>query len=359
MISPDWKTIAENLSTQINDGEFFSTRSKDDFILILDSKSIKPSNFDFLFTNIAKYQDQYSMLDILSHVNVDYTNNISEILNNLSTLFHVFKIRFFDSMRSNIDAIVHDNQTNAILKEIRLLKKMNEENQTKTIREIESQNKIIAKNQNKIVDEIMSVKSNNDDIKNHLRKQITRYSYERMKRLEKTSSNFDAIYKIFCTMAEDDDYASTKSAMEAGYHLVTAQKEYSGDNKLYTENIVTYAATRNNFKLVKLLVECGVDPSCNEPSGYSPLWEFCMKDNLEAVKYFCSLSGANVNSPSRDNRSLLYIASSNDNYDMCKYLLSLKGIDKNMKANNGETALSVAKSDKVRRLIERNGCRIF
>lgn len=358
MLSPNWGENAENINDYINDSNFFKCRKTEELCSFLDATKLKPDNFDLFCNNVSTYHDKHAILDILAHTNVEYGSNISEILMNINTLFHVLKIPLLLNMSKSIDSIFQSFFANSIINEIRSIKSEVKQKFDETKQVQYNGFEDIKKSQNEKLDEIKrtqnakfdDIKWKIDDVSKNVKLQIKQENFNKMRMYQKTSADFDKIYSIFEKIVNDDDFISMRLAVDSGYHEVTADK--SG----YTRNIVTYGADRNNFKLVKMLVECGVNPSKNDPSGANALWFLCRQNNLEAVKYFCELPGADVNSLESENRSLLYVASFNDFNDICQYLLSLNGVDVNRKYTcDGSTALSVAKSDRVRDLLKSHG----
>lgn len=320
MIQPDWQTIADNLGKFMMEENFFTSRPKSDLCNILDAKSLKPSEFDFIFTNLLSNQDKYSILDILSHAKVDYGNNLSELLYNLTTLLNVLKLPFLVKLRDTIESIVRTTQTNAMKNEI------NDELKTKIAPQVNTTNETPENN------------------------------WTMMSKIPRTTNFFDKIYDMFEKIAHENDIESMKRAVEAKYHLVESVKKdcFSGGN--YVETIITYSALMDNFNLTKLIVECGADPSQNGPSGTSPLWYFSRRGNYEAVKCLHKYAIADVNAPTTNSRkSLVFIATEHDHYDIIDFLLTVDGVDVNMRNNKGQTPLSVAKSDRVRNRLIASG----
>ena len=73
-----------------------------------------------------------------------------------------------------------------------------------------------------------------------------------------------------------------------------------------------YAASRNNFSMLKLLLKLGAHPDSKNRLGWTPLMMATQSGNVMAVSTLIRY-GANVNEKSSDRRSALFIAKENKN----------------------------------------------
>lgn len=152
------------------------------------------------------------------------------------------------------------------------------------------------------------------------------YLYE----TQKTAEKFERIYNIFDRIAEMDDKEALKYGINEQYCHITNE---------FGKDIMLYAASNDNFKLVQLLVKSGVEYSHRDKEGKTPFFWFCSKGDKEAVEFFLELPYIDVNSPTNTKFTTLMTASSCGHSDIVKVLSKVKEIDVNAKDKFGYTAL--------------------
>lgn len=140
-----------------------------------------------------------------------------------------------------------------------------------------------------------------------------------LKNIEKGFNNFFALYHIFANIAEEDDKEAAKFALNEGYVDINDWKH---------DNMLTYAAFKNNFRLWKLLVQCGADHLHVGSNGRLSLHHFSFVGNLEAVKYISTLQGFDVNAVDNEDNTALDLAYQMSNYKLADFLKSLPSIER-------------------------------
>eukprot|EP00043_Microstomoeca_roanoka_P007355 m.70830 g.70830 ORF g.70830 m.70830 type:complete len:177 (+) comp13792_c1_seq6:152-682(+) len=123
-------------------------------------------------------------------------------------------------------------------------------------------------------------------------------------------------------------------------HSISTEVE-QGLDELEFERSLIGAASRNDLKAVKMLLDKGADPSQRSASGYTALHYFARKGNMEAVNLLLD-RGADVNAATTMGRSTpLHRAVCAGNLAMID-LLVRRGADLTTADDEGQTALHKA-----------------
>lgn len=154
--------------------------------------------------------------------------------------------------------------------------------------------------------------------------------------LSKNLANFHKIYEVFEKIAADEDEEAVQYAIMNQYHAV---KNECG------RDILCQAASRNNFELVRYLIQHDVKYNHSDIDGKNAFFWFCSKGNYEAVRYFLKLPEVDVNSPNNNKFTTLMAASLSGHFDIVTILSKVPGIDVNAKDKYNHTALMNAASN--------------
>lgn len=345
---PSWEYMGENIGDYVNSSAFYETRTTNEICMVLDFAKFLPEQFDKFLINLSHHHDRQTILDIIKHATVDFSNKINKISDNLQTISKVLDVPLFktisDILKANIKEVSIDNQ-------IKNLK----EYLTSPLNAIESN---VCTKLDNIWDQIHNchfderfqnlntkIDTRCDEIDLILKHQCK--NYNTLKMISRKSENFDQIYSIFAQIARENDIASAKLAMNDGYMHVKAEKP--DDNKeMHIFNIIEWAAYRCNFDLVKILIKCGVTKDLN-----NTLWISCMNGNLEIVKMLMKYTKVEPNSLSFGNTTPLYAACLQNHESIVTYLVTETGVDVNL----GVSPLSAAKSENIIRLLKEHGAR--
>ena len=103
------------------------------------------------------------------------------------------------------------------------------------------------------------------------------------------------------------------------------------------------AATNGHEKVVKQLVEHGVDVNLRDMHGMLPLSRAAQRGHTEIVRTVLERDGIGLTLKDKNNdRTLLSYAAENGHEDLVDLLLYYSGIDINSKDISGKTPLSLA-----------------
>lgn len=101
-----------------------------------------------------------------------------------------------------------------------------------------------------------------------------------------------------------------------------------------------WAVTKNNLSLVKTLLSYGADPNTQDNQGWTPLILASQNNNLSIVKILVS-KGANINSVNFEGSNALFWAIRNGSLELVNYLVNQKTNIKHINTKN-ESVLHVA-----------------
>ncbi|EAY03792.1 hypothetical protein TVAG_454310 [Trichomonas vaginalis G3] len=150
----------------------------------------------------------------------------------------------------------------------------------------------------------------------------------------KKSNDFDRVYKFFEELSSEGNREMMSRACEEELWEKTAG---------WRQNVLHIACGKGNFKLVKLLIECGCDKEVNDGFDFTPLIRASREGHLEIVKYLISV-GANKEGNPNKRISPLVWASWNGHLEVVKYLIYI-GANKEARGINGETPLFAASEE--------------
>lgn len=165
--------------------------------------------------------------------------------------------------------------------------------------------------------------------------QIENKNIADMFNLQKISQNFNKIYEIFERIAEENDKESMSFCTIQLYSYV---KNECG------RDVLCQAASKNNFKLAKSLIQHKVDYNQPDNEGKNAFFWFCSKGNYEAVRFFLKLSDVDVNSATNSKFTALMAASLCGHFDIVTILSKAPGINVNARDKFNHTALMNAAS---------------
>lgn len=100
-------------------------------------------------------------------------------------------------------------------------------------------------------------------------------------------------------------------------------------------------------KIVKLMIEIGMNVNDTTNTGCSPLYLSCQRGNYDTVKYLLGLNGQNLNScvyttiKNANGWSVLHAACSNENKKVVELLIDV-ALNVNDTSNKGSTPLYLA-----------------
>ena len=107
-----------------------------------------------------------------------------------------------------------------------------------------------------------------------------------------------------------------KFSIENGANVNANQYDYFG----YKETALEVALKKENWEMLKYLVEHGADIEVNDNFGWSPLTSASLNGKFEVVKYLVEL-GADVNAENNSGWSPLISATYYGNLEIVKYLI--------------------------------------
>ncbi|EAY12288.1 hypothetical protein TVAG_160940 [Trichomonas vaginalis G3] len=154
---------------------------------------------------------------------------------------------------------------------------------------------------------------------------------QQLKNLEKTKDDYERIYEVLEQASSEDDILTIKIAVKEKYSDV---RDYGG------YNMILEAACRNNLSLVKNLFNNGADIRSRCDSKRTILHYFCMKGDLEGVKF--ALNFIDINDKGDDDFTPLHDAINYSQEEICEYLCAQPNIEKNVKNNYDQTPLEFA-----------------
>ena len=122
-----------------------------------------------------------------------------------------------------------------------------------------------------------------------------------------------------------------------------------GNTRLHT------ACGFGHLDVVKYLInEQGVDPSCTNNNGSTPLH---FAKSVEVAKFLVEEKHCDANRRNKHGNTLLHTACDFGHLDVVKYLINEQGVDPSCTNNNGSTPLHLAKSVEVAKfLVEEKHC---
>lgn len=151
-----------------------------------------------------------------------------------------------------------------------------------------------------------------------------------------------------CSKKKNNDYSNELINLNIYRNRFRRPKEVNDveyqlfdSNRIFCNNeetvfILREAAKANDFKLVHIMIEHGVDYNSCDSSGMSPFLYFCMNGNCDAVKYFLKLPKIDFNSFVKNP---LIVASNYSHHHIVKVLLAMPGINVNARDRKNSTAL--------------------
>ena len=124
-------------------------------------------------------------------------------------------------------------------------------------------------------------------------------------------------------------------------------------NKAYNDALIM-AASKGDLSEVKANLPSyfheGGNINATDDFGKTPIHRAAVKNNFEVIKYLVE-RGADINLPAADGTTPLMRAAENENVEIAAYLLE-KGADLNAAAADGKTALGFAEYYKLPKMIE-------
>lgn len=347
MTTFDACSVAKCIEKYVGDEQFVNDHSLEEIAKVLDSAELSVEQDIILFNNLSRKFDPKQMFELLQHNSVNFGKDIVQVRRLLNTLGQKMNVTFFTCLSAFLQFFIQNGiKDPSHVEEINILKrdlsKINEEHKFKDIiiSTLRYENSELKKQLNKLSKECTEPCSNVNKNPN----------IEALLQCSITKENFEKIYKILAKAANEDDIETIKFAIVNGYHEVRD----SGDQN---QNILVesgYIRT-NNFKLAKMLVDNGADPSSRDDAGQTALYCFCTNGNLEAVKYLSNLPNVDVNSPKHTGTTTLMISCALNNYEIVNFLLSQPVIQVNVKNRDGYTAYKRAISNKIRELLIAHG----
>jgi ankyrin repeat protein len=165
----------------------------------------------------------------------------------------------------------------------------------------------------------------------------------------------------------NNSYPLHRAAKKGCDDIVKMLLEHHADVKLLAEGhntalvfacgFGTYDLNRSNLKVVRLLLENGVDPNAVSLGGRSPLHHAIVKQSKELVMALLEFK-ADINARDIEGETPLHYALRYNCIGIVGCLLNFKGIDVHAQDNNGMTplhyAVQIDREDVVERLIELN-----
>lgn len=174
-------------------------------------------------------------------------------------------------------------------------------------------------------------------INEYHRNDLSNENIRKLMILSKTVENSHKIYYILEKASNEEDLSTIKFAVE---------KKYSDVYDTYGYNMILLAASKDNLGLVKQLFYYGADMKSKSKFNRTVLHWFCIKGNLEGVKFAHHF--ININAMDTWKYTPLHEAVYHENYYVCAYLCSKPTIDKYAKNDENKTPLAVAKDCKCR-----------
>lgn len=295
-----------------SDPEFAKCRTKDELCKILDFAQIKLNDFIHLVNNLTAVHDKSSILEILRHVTIDYSDFDDDEYDKVSKSLEIISSSLDIKLISDLSHIIqHKNKEKSI--------------HTQDDKENQIPHKKL-------------------QLKYAERKLNTKNQINKLTNIGLTSENFNEIYDILNSCALNNDTQTIKYAIQNDFMSI------QNDN---LDNILTFAASENNFNLAKMLVDAGADYTYDRDCGQNCLFWFTKNGNFDAVVFFASL-GMDINSPNVFGLTTLMLCCKYDYYDVCQYLLTFPTIKIDAVTQSGQTALKLCKSNKMKELIMKN-----
>lgn len=156
------------------------------------------------------------------------------------------------------------------------------------------------------------------------------------------------LLQISCSTSSSDDETETIDNLPEGASepkKVGNPYEFGGTSALHA------AVLLDDIKLVKALLDQGLDVNARDDKKETPLLHAVVRDNKAIAKLLIN-NGADVNARDGFGFPLLYTAAVFKNKAIVKLLIN-NGADANLKANNGKTPLEAAGNKSIKRLIQK------
>lgn len=355
-IMQQWELAGKNISMYYNERSFIEQRSTEELGLMLDFAIITPSIFVSLFNNIARNRTKTDIIDILTHVTVNFESEPTGyqiILNSLSRLLNV-------NLFSNISEYIMRKETSAASE--KYITEINELNlrmlsYNDSIQKLMQENKTYSEQFINLRTELNTLANKFGDVNIAMRdgiKQVkdvsSNVNIQNLKKFKKNRESFYDIYELLQKCANEDDKDAIEYAVKEKYVDVKDRDKYFN-----TYDILNYTAFKNNFKLAKMLISSGADYNSRSSFGSTAFYHFCNNGNLEAVEFFAKLPNIDCNSANNDGWTTLMAVCLQNHVDVFKFLINLKNINVNARSKRGETAMMLTRNDEVKNLLRSHG----
>ncbi|EAX95584.1 hypothetical protein TVAG_370880 [Trichomonas vaginalis G3] len=307
----DYEYIGSHIKNYIREDKLFSTFEVEDIGSIMKFANLTPDDFNSFLTQSHSVISARKLYTGTRNANISI-NNIRDAISTLKSVQKYMKMRILEGIIGVLEQLQKDQSstTNKIEKlqaDLNQIQK-EKENIEKEMQTLHSQPK--AKEGNDLPKEFLSKIS---ELKN--------------------SKNFYQIYKFFEEISEKGNQKMMQKACDE--ELWKKQNDFDGKNVLH------YASSQGNLRLVKSLIECGCDKEINSKRGGGTALSWASeKGKLEVVKYLVSV-GANKEAKDHNGYTPLIQASILGHLEVVQYLISA-GADKEAKDNNGYTPLILA-----------------
>lgn len=183
----------------------------------------------------------------------------------------------------------------------------------------------------------------------------------KISKIEKFPSSFNQITKLLQEAATKGNMRVLKYAIDNGYTKISTNEnrmklDHIDNIRIKSQSILTMAAYKNDFNMIKKLVQLGEDPNTRDEFNNSLLWYFCYNGNLPAVQFLLKQPSIDVNSPNKSNWTTLMIAAFLNKLEIVQLLLQQLKINKYARAMqgdlDGQTAEQLAKNEEIKKLIQ-------
>jgi Fem-1 family protein b len=120
---------------------------------------------------------------------------------------------------------------------------------------------------------------------------------------------------------------------------------------LLNVSLLWTVAAKNNFEMVKLLVEHGADVNHTTKTNSTPLRGACYNGNIDMARYLIE-NGADIHIAKENNETNLMLSVSRKHLSMVAYLVDELNCDVNMCSKDGRSSLYDAVNCGVREIVE-------
>ncbi|EAY15136.1 hypothetical protein TVAG_392530 [Trichomonas vaginalis G3] len=283
----DINRIAENITSYIDQGNFFDIFDIEDINKILEKTTLNSTDFNKL---LSEGKSKYNSSDLYScshKCNVS-VNSFEDAIEILKTYKNELKL---ESSQNIIDFFEkYETEMNHMRNEISEL----------------------------IHEKILELSESEDfeKIYNFLKDLSERGTKEQIdlsistKLSEKQNSDGQTPLLHACV---NGDFELVKSLIEGGCDRDAVSKQ--------GKNCLLLASNHGHLEIVKYLIESGIDKNWHKTNGYNAIHSASQNGHLEIIKYLQSI-GCDIKLKTNNNRNCVYFASLNGHLETVQYLVS-------------------------------------